>query len=336
MAPPPYAPAVVKKGSVVSVVASIFCGSCGQKNPSANRFCASCGDQLMRAEPPPDAPTALAATSTTQLATATAAGQGAEARAPQAAQAPAAPKVHEELAPVLEALIYPFRNPNWPVRLWWVPLVNLVPIFGLIVMRGWRLDITRRMSQGDPDRLPKLADFGRFFGDGVVLWIMTGLYYIPQIIILSLFAPDLMTNIWSTVLYFWSLLAGDPMMTFGQYAASIGVGLLTQAGVPILYQLVSLPIYRTAMLRYAITGNMLVFFDFITSARLCMAYFSGVMAAVFATLAANFLINVVLSGVIAATFVGAPLIPLVTIPVSYWVVGYIYGSLARRMAEDLK
>jgi hypothetical protein len=307
-------------------MSTIACPSCTFQNPGTNRFCAECGHRLPEVAPP--------STGTTELVPNTPATSPLPGM-DTGTNPPVQQSMKQEMASVLEAVLFPFQNPNWPVRLFWVPFVLFIPVIGLIVMRGWRLDITRRMSMRNPDRLPQLGQLGRFFGDGVVLWMMTGIYAIPLLIILTLFAPNLMQNILTTLLFIWSIMTNDPTMSFAQFATDILIGLLTQAGAPIAYQLISLPIYRTAMLRYSITGNMLVFFDVITSIQLCQRYFSGVMGAVFATIAANVAI-VTISGFFTATVVGAILVPLIIFPLGYWVVGYIYGRLAMEMTSDLR
>ena len=66
----------------------------------------------------------------------------------------------------LSAFVFPFRQRDCLAKLWWVPLVCLVPFLGLLAIKRWRLDIVRRRMAGRADLLPELADFGRFLADG--------------------------------------------------------------------------------------------------------------------------------------------------------------------------
>jgi hypothetical protein len=227
-----------------------------------------------------------------------------------------------------EGVIFPFRQTNWPAKLWWVALVNFVPILNLILLRGWRLNIVRRMGRREPELLPDIQGIGRYLVDGLVLWFMSAVYFIPQLVLLSVLGADIVGDILTILLWVYeNLFTDEETITFVALFVDVGFGFLVRAILPAIYFFLSWPFYRAAMIRYSVRGNPLVFFDFVTNARIVFGNLSSILLVFFLFLVTGTLVSF-LSGVLVATVVGSFVVLMVLLPMAYWVTGYLYGRLA--------
>ena len=228
----------------------------------------------------------------------------------------------------IDGLIFPLGQRNWPIKIWFAPLVNLVPILGLIAIRGWRVDIVRRMGRGEEQLLPNPSDIGRFLGRGTTLWVMTGIYAIPEIILLAIFGSKIIKNILDILLWIWqTVFTDEPTVAFSVLLAKVGMSLIAQLIIPGAYYFLSWPLYRAAMIRYSVTGNAALFFDIFRNIGLVIKYLDNFMLVFFYTILTQIMIALI-SGMFLATVVGSILIPLFSVPLFYWTTGYLYGKLA--------
>ncbi len=284
------------------------CQSCGALNQFEHRFCAGCGTPLIgEASAPPPGP--ASPTITVKLGGST----------PVEPIAPADP----ERPDYLRALIWPFQRPDWIERMWWLPLVHFVPVFNFIIMRGWRLDVVRRVSRNEPQPIPDLRDFGRFFADGLILWAMTGLYFLPQIFLLALFGFKPIEVGLTVLFWLFQTVTGDAI-SFGALLADLGLAALVSVILPIVYWLATYPLYRVAMVRYAATGKVGVFFDVFTNLRIAGANFAAVMTLYIFEFLATMAFGMLSSALLSTVF-GAVAVPLVLFPALYWTTAYLFG-----------
>lgn len=232
-----------------------------------------------------------------------------------------------------EALTFPFRRPDWLSRLGWLAFVNFVPVLNLILLRGWRLDLTRRVGYGDPQPLPDLKDVGNFLGNGVILWTMTFLYNLPLFIIVLFLERDLPGNLWRLAVYFFNLLTdgeGASAAVFVELVARIA----GQAIIPGLYALFAWPLYRAAMLRFAMTGSPGAFLKPVANLRLVVRHLNLFFLLFFFDLLSQTLLTVV-GGALTAIGIGFLLVPAVLLPMYYWTTGHLYGQVAAALAPEL-
>ncbi len=142
-------------------------------------------------------------------------------------------------------------------KLWWVPLVCLVPFVGLLVIKGWRLDIIRRRMTHRDDPLPDLTDGGRFLVDGFWLYLVTLVYHLPLVVIM---AATLAHTIEGVIEIFrW---AGEALSESKGHGVSIlwivlevVFHLLCKLAVPVVYHYLLKPFLYAGLLRYAMTGR---------------------------------------------------------------------------------
>lgn len=294
----------------------IFCTKCGAKNLAGNTFCHSCGNKIWTANAP---------TEMTLLAE-------------QAISISPPPRANLQTRMAephqfnyLEAIIFPFKQKNWVARMWWLPLITFIPPFSFIIMRGWRLDLVRRIGKRNPDPLPSLNDIGRFFAEGILLYVMTAIYLIP----LAVFTFVAGRSWIQTVLEigFWLLqliFDRNNAVSLGSFITQLGFGAIIQLASPFVYLVLTYPFYRMSMIRYALGKNAMVFFDVVGNAREIWRNPIMLMSLWFLEILTAMLFGVI-NGFIAGTLIGLPFVLAILFPLQYSVTGYLFGTLAERV-----
>jgi hypothetical protein len=305
------------------------CPACATSTPPTARFCLACGTALSASgnvEPVP----AIAVNEEPLPAQAPAIQSG-------ASTPPTTPLSQDRLyetqpntgrLDLLEAIRFPFRQTNWLSKLWWLSLLAYIPPFNFIILRGWRLDITRRIARENPDALPDLNDIGRFFAEGFLLWMMTGIYLFPQVILITIlgFGP-LETALTIIGWLFATLFTDNETVPFMIMLSQIGIASLMGTIIPIIYWILTYPLYRIGMVRYATSGKLSDFFDVFRNFWLMTRHYIAIMTIFFFELATWTLFGIV-SGLVSATAIGVFLVPALILPSFYWTNGYIFGSFA--------
>lgn len=229
-----------------------------------------------------------------------------------------------------KALTFPFQERSWPARIAWLPLASLVPVFGSILLRGWRLDLVRRVSREDAQILPDPRDLGRFLADGVVLLLMTLLYHLPLLLFLAVFG---LSKVGATLDVLWwavQTFFADGAAAFWALVADVTLGLLVDWLVPILYFVAVWPLHRMAMVRFAITGRHRSFLQVWTNLVLCIRFLPEIFLAFFVDFVALRLLRWVARALITIG-VGAVIAPLAS-ALYFWATGHIFGQVAAKVA----
>lgn len=235
------------------------------------------------------------------------------------------------------AFSFPFRSEDWPRSMWWVAAMAYIPLFGLLLLRGWRVDITRRLGAHDPRPLPELARIGRFGADGLILWLISFLYWIPGLILIAVFSMDQLTKV--TLMARWAFekaSGGELTMTLEGILTAIGLAGLAEGIIPFLYFMAIYPLYRAGMIRFALTDRVGCFFDVWTNLQLALKHFRDFMVVFFFDWAMVRVGIGILTVILAATGIGILLIPAVVLPTYYWTTGYLYGALAARVSKPIE
>jgi hypothetical protein len=165
---------------------------------------------------------------------------------------------------------------------------------------------------------------------------MTGLYAIPQLILLTIvgigkfgFLVKIARDLYSALT---SQGGADPL--FG-LAMEIGLGVLGIFALPIAVGLVMFPFYRVGMLRYALTNRASAFFSLRSNWRLVTRHLSSILALFFFEFAVK-TVFAFLGAILAPVGIGILLLPGLFLPASYWMTGYLFGTLANRMYADIR
>lgn len=214
------------------------------------------------------------------------------------------------------------------------------------LVRGWRLDIIRRVALNEPVQVPSWRPdhlIGYFF-KGWVLIVSRTIYFLPAIIIVYLSGFQLFDVL--KELYFFlrdKFLNADNM----GYAEFILQKILPQFGIEVLIHLVVLllyvifvwPIYRIITIKYALkkcSGGGFFSVKQIYSAiqifRKNAASIYGVYAFV---LSIDVVTILVINGLTAATIGAFALVaPAVSLLMRFWIKGYAYGILGRTLIQN--
>lgn len=86
-----------------------------------------------------------------------------------------------------KAISFIFDDPEWWKKLLIGTLILLIPILGWFVIRGWWLEIIKRVAKDDPEPLPSFDNFGDLLTGGFRSFVVFLVYKSP-IIILGTFA----------------------------------------------------------------------------------------------------------------------------------------------------
>lgn len=245
-----------------------------------------------------------------------------------------------------EGLIYPFKEEDWLSKMWVIPILGftVIPLIELIVLRGWRVELVRRIGLKEDYILPKISitHILRYFIHGLKLWMITGIYLTIPIIVFRLFGinpfrqlgyeiGNLFVELWN---YMWGIGSGVSLLTlFWDSFWAITKELLIQNAWLLFYY----PYYRTATIRYAITNRF---------RKSHLAFWSNIRFMIrnvkdFVVMLINQIIDKVILffvtaiiNIILTPFIGVFALTFL-IYADYWTSGYEYGMIAQKMvAQD--
>ncbi len=233
----------------------------------------------------------------------------------------------------IHAFTFPFRQASWPLKVWWLPLVNFVPIFNLIAMRGWRLDIIRGIGKRGVEDLPSGKDLGRFLADGITLWFMTFLYNLPLLVMLVMSGATMIGDTLAVTL--WAIRAlFDGSISLVAVLTDWTIAVLSKMYLPFLYLLLLWPVHRAAVLRFAMTGRASSFFKVFSNLRLVLNHLPDFMLLFFFDVMMTRIGLGIINGLLLGLGIGVALVPAVTIPLYYWTTGHLYGQVAAKVWLD--
>ncbi len=306
-----------------------FCELCGHATDPGAMFCGNCGKPLknVASEPRPDL---------TSLAHA--AAPAAVASAPPLAGTPHA-------AGDGNAFTWPFRQENWPGRLWvlllgWIPLFGWLPAF--TISFGWMMEAIGRRGRGEADSLPQPRNILQMFVHGIVYWLMLFLYVaVPIWLLGAIFAAE--TAIITQEFHGWMVNSGENALITGLNVVALGLGASDQfalipqqdlltliqrwavvytAGflLPVFWVVFAVPVFMAATIRFAVSGRYGSYFRPIANTAFVLRHFFGFLG---------------LFAVMAAVIVVTGLLPLMGIYLFFtaglWITAYYAGRLGARL-----
>jgi hypothetical protein len=234
------------------------------------------------------------------------------------------------------ALLFPFAHKNWPWALAYVGAIQFVPVFGYLIIRGWRFDVAQRVGRGDIEALPDWRHAQHHLQQGALLLVVTLVHYVPMYVLLSWPRWGI---IWAVVdLLRWCYVAWFTDIAPPPLWEVLGPGL--KALVIFVAILLIVPpiisaIVESATQRYAETGRVRTLFEVWHSIRLACSDLGDVARIEAGILVLNFVVLTVSLGLML-TVGGSALIPPVMIPVYMWTRGALMGQwIAKNRLEAL-
>ena len=141
------------------------------------------------------------------------------------------------------AVRYPFSNPNWWKTALLVGVIQLVPLFGVVVSYGWLQRIFDEVRRGHDAQMPE-ASIGDDFGRG---WRLLGALFVGWIAMMAL--------MWGGMLVFVAGIAGVEAV-FGSQAGGTAGGVAALAGmIPMVAVWFCLPLLMPDLIRRCFRGD---------------------------------------------------------------------------------
>ena len=242
----------------------------------------------------------------------------------------------------LEGLIYPFKEKDWKSKMWLIPLIGilLTPVVQLIALRGWRVELVRRIGLKTQNILPKadLSTVLKYAIHGIKLWAISFVYLFIPIILFKILGinpfKQLFREIINLIGYFFSNNTGLPLSTllWNSFWAIMYEILIQNMWLVFYY-----PYYRAASIRYALTGKLrkshLAFMPNIMFVLRNVKEFISLMINQIVDKVVLFFLNAILT-LILTPFISVFLFPMFLFFADFWASGYDYGQVAKKMAEQ--
>jgi hypothetical protein len=210
------------------------------------------------------------------------------------------------------AIKAPFQDQNWIGRYWIVPVLALVPVINLIMLRGWRLENTANLARQRTPSLPAPELFFIFLLKGALLWLMTAVYHAPHAVFLLIHAAQL----------FHAAEQGQDALI--HELAVVGI-------VTVAASIITWPLYRIAMMRYAATGSLWSFVLVPQNAIIGLRYMHLFIGLWFCAALLN-IVNLLILGALSLTGIGVLVALVFTVPIYYAATAHLYAQVASRIA----
>lgn len=232
-----------------------------------------------------------------------------------------------------KALVFPFKQPNWQSKMWWVFLINLVPIpfVSLILIRGWKLNVIKRVVRKKEEILPDIEEVLRLLGDGLILWLMALIYGIPLLIILAMLPNSPVNLIAETLINLFQLFGNKGFPDLSSFSFdNIIDGLVNSLLLSLSYYLITWPIYRTGAIRFSATSNAFVFFEIGTNIKIVGQHLNSFMLVLFFTFVTQILVFFI-GLLLAIITVNGILIELICVSLYYWTMASLESQLGLKI-----
>jgi len=226
-----------------------------------------------------------------------------------------------------ESFTYFFEDEEWLAKGWLLFLVPLVPVFGILgifLMKGWRLSMVDNLSKGEKS-LPKLDPL-TWLKNGFILWVALFAYsFVPHII-------ASITGVGGIIDFFSDIMT---LLTegFEPFIKDELQDLFWQMLIFLVWGIVSLPIFQAGMIRFTINGSWKSLYNIPVNTALAARHSLDFIKFYGYWLVFVFLV-IVADMILAATFIGALLIPVVTVTFFYIMTAAELGHLAEKVRSS--
>jgi hypothetical protein len=242
----------------------------------------------------------------------------------------------------LKSFIFPFIQKDWIRKMWLFFTISYVPILDYIVIRGWRLQYVHNLGWKKENPLPEPKLLFKFTKNGILLWIMTGVYLTIPFILLRVLGwdgfVDLLKDIWTFLGLIWNIIIdGFNSSHYEELWKFIKTEFLHEILtllVNTIFLIIYVPFYRIGMIRYALTNEILKsHLSIFKNIKFLVKNFFYIIMLYFLLLL-KVIVILVVDIVLTATVIGIILIPIATVYMFYWNTGFEYGHLAQLMVEQ--
>jgi hypothetical protein len=210
-----------------------------------------------------------------------------------------------------KAFSFVFEDEDWVIKILLGAVILLVPIFGQLALIGYGIAIIRNVKAGESRPLPTWDNWGNYFMDGLMFWVVEMVYAIPIfILICPIIAVGLLP-----------VLSGESEELAIALSSISGIAILGISCLIILYSIL-LALLRPALrIHYAETGEI----------GACLRL-GDIFRLLFDNLGNIILIQILVWAVsmIVLSVVGTLTLGLLVLPVSFWIAAlssHLYGQI---------
>ncbi|MCB1173043.1 MAG: DUF4013 domain-containing protein [Leptospiraceae bacterium] len=234
----------------------------------------------------------------------------------------------------LAALTYPSRRKNWLQNAWLLHLIGLLPLWNGVYKDGWMLHFIRNMVMRESDFTPQIRCAGQHFADGLIVRINAIVFYLPALLAGAvLVSSNLKTTLKIIYILLEYVLSSRKSLLDG-IVDLLSIDVILIPVLAFLYFLFIWPILRAGLIRYAITGDASVIYDYKTNLQLFrLNFFSFVKTYIYLFVtrlsfyAIYFLISITGIGLVVLPF----LYVFIMNPMHTWIGGHLVGQLAQKI-----
>lgn len=213
-----------------------------------------------------------------------------------------------------KAFSFVFEDEQWITKILLGAVITLIPIFGGFALMGYTVAVIRNLLAGHPRPLPAWDDLGRYFMDGLMVWVATLVYALPFFVFMCPIA----------LVWILPALAGDNQNLTAILASVAGVLNIGLGCLALLYGVLLQLLTPVVQIRFAETGQI----------SACLRF-----GEVFRFLSSN-IGNIVISqllfmlaSMVLVSVVGVLSLGLLILPVSVWLAAFsshLYGQIGQR------
>jgi hypothetical protein len=207
-----------------------------------------------------------------------------------------------------KAFSFVFDDQDWIKKVAIGGLITLIPIIGIFIVMGYALAVARNVIHGKEQAMPEWSDFGKMLVDGFFSWLISMVYTLPIFILMCV------------VMFPAMLIGGEDSVLGGLAGCCVAVFSIIYGFAMCLFFL------PAALMRYAVSGDIMSAFKFGEILALTRANLMVFLMALLIAIVASFVggLGAIACGV-GALFTGF---------YSYCVMGHAYGQAYLIVSEE--
>ena len=230
------------------------------------------------------------------------------------------------------AITWPFFQPEWYLSLW-MPLAWIIP-FGQFLSLGWSVDAIGRRGRKQFQLLPQPGDIIRIFKYGFVIIFFALFYFALPLTIMSwVLGLTWLQTTWTFLIAIWDLFWHKQSQSLISLIITYIIKIVSDSAAPILYMAVAVPMFLTARIRYALTGQLRSFVKLYANLAFCIRHVGNILLYFFLSSVLRIVIILLSSVFLAVPFLGQVL-PVALVAMGISIRAYWAGDLAQKMSAS--
>jgi hypothetical protein len=226
------------------------------------------------------------------------------------------------------AVAFAWRDPGFFSKVLPLALVQYIPLFGMILIRGWRIDLARQVRNGAAHPLPHWGDVQGKLWRGFILTAIWWLYQLP-----AAFCGFLGMFLFLMPLLSYSFDADHRSdARLGLWGARLLIELILE-GFSAVWLIGAQLVYWAGLMEYVKSSRPTAFYQVARNVKLVLKNPADFLLLYFYTTVIAIGINL-LRVVLIATGIGLLFLPGLTAPPRQWANGHLYGQLSAKTVSD--